>query len=270
MMFYTPALETKRLLALGCFTLGVPFAITLEWWLVGLPLWSVAAWLIWSTRDRSFQRRFGLLFACALLLAFVPINTNTSNENFLLLGLVFLAVILLPWLVLRRTDPKVIVYRLWPSHFSWLEFGYVVLSIPLAWGGFWLYFWLSPEVPFNWLLPAVPNDESLLRLFVGINLVGIWDEVFFINTSFAILRSLFPFTWANLAQMVLYSSVLVDMAFRGWGPVFVAVLAITQGFMFERSKVVAYVVAVHLIVDYFLFQAIVSAHYPGFKNWWHP
>ena len=262
--------ETKRLLALGCFTLGVPLVITLECWLTGLPLWALAAYLTWSTRDHSFQRRFGLLFASGLLLAFAPINTGTSNENFVVLGLPFLAVIVLPWLILRRTDPGVIVYRLLPSHFSWLEFAYVLLSLPLAWGGFWLYFRLSPEVPFNWPLPVVPNDASLLRLFIGINLVGIWDEVFFINTSFAILRSLFPFAWANLAQTVMYSSVLVDMAFRGWGLVFTAALAITQGFMFERSKAIAYVVAVHLIVDYFLFQAIVSAYYPGFQTWWHP
>jgi hypothetical protein len=263
-------LEMKKLLALGCFTLGVPFAITLEWWLIGLPLWVAAAWFTWSTRDLSFQRRFGLLFVSGLLLVIAPISTKTSNENFFVLGLPFLAVILLPWLILRRTDPGVIVYRLLPSHFSWLELMYVLLSIPLAWGGFWLYFRLSPEVPFNWPLPMVPNDGSLLRLFVGINLVGIWDELFFINTSFAILRSLFPFAWANLAQMVLYSSVLVDMAFRAWGPVFVAALAITQGFMFERSKAIVYVVIVHLIVDYFLFQAIVSAYYPGFRTWWHP
>jgi hypothetical protein len=26
---------------------------------------------------------------------------------------------------------------------------------------------------------------------------------------------------------------------------------------------------VHLIVDYFLFQAIVSAYYPDFSVWWH-
>jgi hypothetical protein len=40
--------------------------------------------------------------------------------------------------------------------------------------------------------------------------------------------------------------------------------------MFERSRVLIYVLAVHLIVDYFLFQEIVEAYYPGFSAWWHP
>jgi hypothetical protein len=40
--------------------------------------------------------------------------------------------------------------------------------------------------------------------------------------------------------------------------------------MFERSKVLMYVLVVHLIVDYFLFQEVITAYYPGFKAWWHP
>ena len=264
------SLEPNRLAALIAFTLGVPCAVTLEWWVPGLILLGASAWLTWRTNDPSFRRRMLVLTGCVLLLAVSPINTQTDNIKFITLGLPFLAVIVLPWLLLRRSDPDVIVYRFWPKHFSWLEFGYVLLSIPLAWGGFRLYFTLSPEVPFNWALPAQPNDEALLRLFLGINAVGIWDELFFVNTSFAILRSVFPFSWANAAQTVVYTSVLVDMAFRGWGPVFVAALAITQGIMFERSKVLIYVLAVHLIVDYFLFQEIVTAYYPGFKAWWHP
>jgi membrane protease YdiL (CAAX protease family) len=104
---------------------------------------------------------------------------------------------------------------------------------------------------------------------MGINGVGIWDELFFINICFAALRYLFPFRIANPAQAVIYTSVLYDMAFTGWGPVFVAVLALTQGFMYERSKVLIWVLIVHLIVDYFLFQAIVDHYYPDFSVWWH-
>ena len=256
--------------ALLAFTLAVPLAVTLEWWIAGLPLLALSAYLTWRTGDAAIRRRMLTLIGCVLVLALAPVNTDTDNLKFLTLGLPFLAVIALPWLILRRTDPGVIEYRFWPAHFSPLEFGYVLLSIPLAWAGFRLYFTLSPEVPFNWALPAQPNDEALLRLFLGINAVGIWDELFFVNTSFAILRSVHPFGLANLAQTVVYTSVLVDMAFRGWGPVFVAALAITQGVMFERSKVLVYVLAVHLIVDYFLFQEIITAYYPGFKAWWHP
>lgn len=89
-----------------------------------------------------------------------------------------------------------------------------------------------------------PSDSILECLALRFHI----DELFFINTCFAILRSLFPFWTANLAQSVIYTAVLYDMAFTGWGPLFVFTLAITQGLMFERSRILIYVLAVHLIV----------------------
>jgi membrane protease YdiL (CAAX protease family) len=128
---------------------------------------------------------------------------------------------------------------------------------------------MSPEVPFNWVLPTTPDNTELFKLFMGINGVGIWDELFFVNTCYAILRSLFPYRVANAAQAVIYMSILYDMAFTGWGPVFIYILALTQGAMYERSKVLIWVLIVHLIVDYFLFQIIVDSYYPNLVVWWH-
>ena len=54
------------------------------------------------------------------------------------------------------------------------------------------------------------------------------------------------------------------------GPLLVLVLALTQGAMYERSRVLLWVLIVHLVVDYFLFQGIVGAHYPELSVWWHP
>lgn len=265
--------------ALLFFCASIPLLITFEQYAVGAVCFAISALCTWRTRDIVFQTRFFVLLLCVALLAIAPISTNTATVPALTLGAFLVAVVVLPhWLlsnprVAKNSDSvteRVITYQWWPKHFSWLEMGYVLLSVPLAWGGLRLYFTLSPEVPFNWTLPPTPSDEPLLRLFFGINAVGIWDELFFINTVFAVLRSLYPFWTANFAQTVLYVAVLNDMAFTGWGPLFVAVLALTQGIMFERSRTLVYVVLVHLIVDYFLFQEIVSAHYPGFKTWWHP
>jgi hypothetical protein len=257
-------------MVLGAFALSVPTLVTLEWWIPGVLAFVASVGLTWLTNDAAFRHKMFVLLACVGILALAPINTDTSNIKFLTLGLPFLAVIVLPWWILRRSDPGIISFAFWPRHFSWLEFGYVLLSIPLAWAGLRLYFTLSPEVPFNWKLPEQPDDLENFKLFMGINAVGIWDELFFVNTCFALLRSMFGFWTANLAQTVVYTSILVDMAFRGCGPAFVAALALTQGIMFERSKVLVYVLVVHLIVDYFLFQEIISAYYPGFKAWWHP
>ncbi|WP_051963782.1 CPBP family glutamic-type intramembrane protease [Deinococcus misasensis] len=259
-----------QLWALVTFCLATVLLIPFESWIWGGLAFAASVSLTLLTRDPTFQRRMLVLLGCILMLALAPISTETSNLKFLTLGLPFLAVIALPPLLLRKSDPGLLQFRMFPEKFSKLEFAYTVLSIPLAYFAFQLYFTISPEVPFNWKLPPEPDNESLLRLFTGINLVGIWDELFFVNTSFAILRSLFPFWKANWAQSVVYVSVLFDMAFTGYGPLFVLFLAVTQGIMFERSKALIYVLAVHLIVDYFLFQAIVDAYYPGFKTWWHP
>lgn len=216
------------------------------------------------------RRRYLALAAAVGMLAVAPISTDTGTQNFLTLGSLFLAAVALPTLILWRERPRPIDFKLLPDRLELLDVCYVLISIPLAWGAFALYFGvLSPEVPFNWTLPAKPDDGALLRLFIGINLVGIWDELFFINVCYAVLRQLFGARTANLAQSVIYTTVLWTMAFGGFGPVFVYFFALTQGAMYERSRALLWVLVVHLIVDYFLFQAIVETYYPGLEVWWH-
>lgn len=229
-----------------------------------------AFWFLWRLRlESSSRQRSYLALAVSLgLLALAPISTNLSTPHVIALFIPFVLVLILPPLILRR--PEVITFRFWPRQLDWLDVGYTLSAIPLAWAAFMLYFGvLSPEVPYNWSLSAQPQNAELWRLFFGINAVGIWDELFFINICFAVLRSLFPFNIANPAQAVIYTTVLYDMAFTGWGPLFVYLLALTQGTMYERSRVLLWVLLVHLIVDYFLFQAIIETYYPALQVWWH-
>ncbi len=225
---------------------------------------------VWSLRKETSERRLRYL-ALALplgLLALSPINTHLSLSHIGTLFAIFLAVLIFPVLLLRGKG--IISYKFLPKKLDFIDLGYTLLSIPLAWGGLTLYLKImSPDVPFNWVLPTTPDNTELFKLFMGINGVGIWDELFFVNTCYAILRSLFPYRIANAAQGVIYMSILYDMAFTGWGPAFIYILALTQGAMYERSKVLIWVLIVHLIVDYFLFQIIVSSYYPDLAVWWH-
>lgn len=203
------------------------------------------------------------------LLVFAPIHTGLGLWHIIVIGSIFTAVLIIPTYILKR--PDIITFKFWPEKLDWVDISYTLISIPLAWGGITLYLKImSPEVPYNWVLPAEPNNLELFKLFMGINGVGIWDELFFVNICYAILRSLFPYRVANPAQAVIYMSVLYDMAFSGWGPLFIYILALTQGAMYERSKVLIWVLIVHLIVDYFLFQTIVTTYYPDLSVWWHP
>ena len=106
-------------------------------------------------------------------------------------------------------------------------------------------------------------ETGVRRLVAGINCVGIWDELFFVNTVYGLLRGVFPARIANPAQAVVYTSVLYDMAFTGHGVWIVYLFALTQGLMYEKSRVLLWVLIVHLIVDLWLVLAIVQWHYPG-------
>ncbi len=236
---------------------------------VALGLLAAVGFGVLLPRESPERRRKYLALAVPIgILAIAPLDTGLDWRHVLELGAAFVAVLVVPPLILRR--PDIITFKLWPERFDLVDVLYTLSSVPLAWGGLTLYLEvLSPEVRFNWLLPSTPDGEELFKLFMGINAVGVWDELFFINICFAILRSLFPYRVANPAQAVIYTVVLYDMAFAGWGPVFIAVLALSQGAMFERSRILVWVLIVHLIVDYFLFQIIVEAYYPNLAVWWH-
>lgn len=244
--------------------------IALDAWLWGLPFALLFVFTV-TLEPRERRSLYLALAAPLLLLSFAPISTDTSAWGFLYLGACFLWALVLPAWLTQNENPSPVTFAFWPRKLEPLEVFYVLLSVPLAWGVFRLYFGvLSPEVPFNWTLPPAPDGGELLRLFIGINLVGVWDELFFVNVGYALLRGLFPARTANLAQAVIYTTVLWTMAFRGFGPIFVYIFALTQGAMYERSRVLLWVLLVHLIVDYFLFQEIVTAYYPDFSVWWHP
>lgn len=225
--------------------------------------WLGALVLLLRDPDPAFRRRMGVLLGLVVLLACAPIRTGTDPKHMATLGLFFLAVVVLPGLVLHRTDPGVIAWRIFPRHLRWRDLVYVAVSVPLAMGVLHLWFFrINPELPTHWALPAIPDPDQTRRLIVGINLVGIWDELFFINTVYGILRSIFPTRVATAVQALVYASVLYTMAFTGIGPLVVYLFALTQGAMYEGSRSLLWVLIVHLIVDLFLVAAILHFYYP--------
>jgi len=256
-------LNPQRAVMLGAYATAIVFCIAVQNYWMGVPAFALAAMLISTDPEPRLRRRMGMLLVCVGILAVADINTDLSNANFLRVGIPFATVIVLPGIVLGRTDPGVIRYRFWPRKFRWLDILYVVISIPLAWAILKFYWMVTPAQPLQWTLPELPDREQVQRLFVGINMVGIWDELFFVNVSFAVTRSLFGFKLSNAVQAVLYTAVLNDMAFIGAGPFIVYFFAWTQGTMFEESDNLLYVLLVHLIVDAFLVAAIIGCYYPG-------
>jgi hypothetical protein len=257
-------LSRLRVLALVMFALATVLLIPLHQHAVGTVVWGLALFLVLRDSRAEVKRRMGTLLGCVAILAVCDINTSTTLGNFLQVGIPFALVIVLPPLVFARTDPGVIRFRFRPRKRWGRDLLYTVISIPLSWAVLKFYWAVNPDLYRQWALSPEMGRAEVGRLFAGINLVGVWDELFFVNTVFATLRSLFCFPLANALQALVYTSVLNDMAFVGIGPLIVFCFAWTQGFMFERSDNLAFVLIVHLIVDFFLVAAILNSYDPRF------
>ena len=251
-----------RMITLAAYCVATAVLIGMESLPVGGVLLLLCLALVLRDKDAAYKRKLGVLLGCSLILGLTNINTDLANRNFTMVGTAFFLVIAFPAAVLGRTDPATIRYRLFPRKFRWLDIFYVAISFPLAYAIIKFYFGYNDYMPTQWYLPPVEDSEQIWRLFVGINCVGIWDELFFVNTVFAVLRSTYSLPVANAAQAVVYTSVLYNMAFTGLGVFIVYIFALTQGSMFEESESLIYVILVHLIVDAFLFTAIVAHYYP--------
>lgn len=140
-------------------------------------------------------------------------------------------------------------------HFAWLAFVLVAAWLILPW------YFISSGAYQNW--PEVTDANLIVRLFIGVGAVGIWDELFFICIVFALLRRHLPDWQANLLQALVFVSFLWELGYQSWGPLLTIPFALIQGYIFKKSKSLSYVVTVHLLFDAFVFLVLVHAHNPG-------
>ena len=153
----------------------------------------------------------------------------------------------------------VLTGRRWPTVAKLYLIGVVAL------GYFILPFYLiSTGVYLNW--PDASDASVFVRLFIGVNTVGIWDELFFVCTTFTLLRNHFPDWLANILQAVIFSSFLWEIGYQAWGPLLTFPFALLQGYTFKLTKSVTYIVCVHLLFDLVVFAVLVHAHSPELFN----
>jgi len=167
-----------------------------------------------------------------------------------------------PYLVSRYVFRDRAIGFPWRARRRWgrLQWSWLVAVLVLGWFILPFYF-ITSGVYQNW--PVVDSPELIARLFVGVGAVGIWDELFFICTVFALLRRHFPDALANALQAIVFVSFLWELGYRAWGPVLTIPFALLQGFIFLRTHSLAYVVTVHLLFDAVVFGVLVHAHNPG-------
>lgn len=220
------------------------------------------AHVIGVRRQPSLTRDLSLIALGMLIVSIIPLAAELDNLAMLRFTLALGGAVVVPYVVSRFVYRDRAIGFPWRAHRRWgrLQWGWLVAVLVLGWLILPFYF-ITSGVYQNW--PVVDSPDLIARLFVGVGAVGIWDELFFICTVFALLRRHFPDALANVLQMIVFVSFLWELGYREWGPLLTIPFALLQGFIFMRTHSLAYVVTVHLLFDAVVFGVLVHAHNPG-------
>ncbi|TFV98710.1 CPBP family intramembrane glutamic endopeptidase [Leifsonia flava] len=235
------------------------FGVQIVW--IGYALLAVGL-VIAAIVDRALLRDLTLIAAGLVIISTISLAADISYVNMVRMGTVLALAVAVPYLVSRY------VYREYAIRFPWRGGGrwtraqwfYLVLVLVLGWTILPFYF-ITSGVYTNW--PTVTEPDAIARLLVGVNAVGIWDELFFICVVYTLLRRHFPNWQANLLQAVIFVSFLWELGYQSWGPLLTFPFALLQGYTFSLTRSLGYVITVHLLFDLVVFLVIVHAHNPG-------
>jgi len=220
----------------------------------------VAAWL--TDRSGRTSRLLPDLFLIALgqaIISTISLEADISYPAMLRFAVVLGAAVAVPYAISRYWYGDRVIRFPWRTGRRWTRTQWIYLVAVTVTG--WLvlpFYFITSGVYQNW--PTVTEPDEIARLFVGVNAVGTWDELFFICTVFALLRRHFPTWQANLLQTVVFVSFLWELGYQSWGPLLTIPFALIQGYTFKLTKSLTYVLVVHLIFDAVVFCVIVYAH----------
>ncbi len=220
----------------------------------------VAAWL--TDRSGRTSRLLPDLFLIALgqaIISTISLEADISYPAMLRFAVVLGAAVAVPYAISRFWYGDRVIRFPWRTGRRWTRTQWIYLVAVTVTG--WLvlpFYFITSGVYQNW--PTVTEPDEIARLFVGVNAVGTWDELFFICTVFALLRRHFPTWQANLLQTVVFVSFLWELGYQSWGPLLTIPFALIQGYTFKLTKSLTYVLVVHLIFDAVVFCVIVYAH----------
>jgi membrane protease YdiL (CAAX protease family) len=270
---------------LVCLAAPAFFVVRLPWlgWVL-LALGMVGAWLVerrapqdatvhadsggtstWMPRTAprpSILRDLSLIAAGLLIVSAIPLAARLDDFAFVRFGLALGGAVAVPYVVSRWVYRDRAIRFPWRGGGRWTRFQWSWLAGVLLLG--WLilpFYFITTGVYQNW--PVVDTPDLIARLFVGVGSVGIWDELFFICTVFALLRRHFPFWQSNVLQAMVFVSFLWELGYQAWGPLLTIPFALLQAFIFMKTRSLTYVVTVHLLFDAVVFLVLVHAHNPG-------
>lgn len=260
---------------LACLAAPAFFVLRVPWvgWVL-LAAALVGAWLVerrrapasWRRRSEeeppSLLRDLSLIAIGQLIVSAIPLKAELDNLAMVRFAVALGGAMIVPYLVSRYLYRDHAIRFPWRGGGRWtpLQWGWLVAVLALGWLILPFYF-ITSGVYLNW--PVVDTPDLIARLFVGVGAVGIWDELFFICTVFALLRRHFRDAQANVLQTIVFVSFLWELGYRAWGPLLTIPFALVQAVLFLRTRSLAYIVTVHLLFDAVVFGVLVHAHNPG-------
>ena len=209
--------------------------------------------------DRALFKDLLLIGVGISIVSTTSVEADISWPMFFRLGVVLAAAVAVPVAIDRLVYRRAAIRFPWFTGRRWnrMQWAYVV-AVPLLGYLILPFYFIRSGAYQNW--PPIQTASEFGRFFVGVNSVGLWDELFFICVCFALLRRHFPLWQANLLQATIFVSFLWELGYRGWGPLLTIPFALLQGWIFTKTKSLTYVVIIHLLFDAVVFLAIVHAH----------
>lgn len=238
--------------------MSAPSFFVFKQYLVGYVL--IAVTLLYSAAyNKRLFRDVILLSFSLIVMSMVPINTDISARHMIVMGLAMIVIVAVPYLVSRYIYEDHAIRFPWHlrERWSWQKWGYLCLVAIVGYILLPIYM-IQTGAYLNW--PDADELGEIVRLFVGTNALGIWDELFFICTAFVLLMRHLPFWVSNLFQAILFSSFLFELGFVSWGLPMTFLFALIQAYIFRLTHSLFYIVCVHLLFDLFLFLVLIHAH----------
>lgn len=211
--------------------------------------------------DRLLARDLALIALGQAIISTISLKADLSNAGIARFAVVLSLAVVVPVVISRWLFRDTTVRFRWRGGWPWSRAQWVYIAVVVFAGYLILpYYFISSGVYTNW--PEVAQGGQIARLFVGVNAVGIWDELFFIATVFALLRRHFAVWTANVLQATVFVSFLWELGYQAWGPLLTIPFALIQGWLFSWAKTLPYVITVHLLFDAAVFAVLVHAHRP--------
>ena len=211
--------------------------------------------------DRRLGRDLALVGTGMAIISTISLEADLSDAGMVRFAVVLSLAVLVPWALSRFAFHEDVVRFPVATGRRWTRGQIAYLVVVVAAGYLILpFYFIGSGAYLNW--PEITGGQEIARLFVGVNAVGIWDELFFVCVAFALYREHFGLWTANLLQAAVFVSFLWELGYREWGPLLTVPFALVQGWIFSWSKSLTYVVAVHLLFDLVVFGVLVHAHHP--------